>query len=272
MVRQLPPLKRFGQNFLTDNNIIAKIINDVATNREDIVLEIGPGRGALTFELAKCAAFVLAVEIDRGLSENLKDSFSAYRNVEIVPGDILKVDLKKELKKRKILSVKVVANLPYYITTPILEYLFNNAPLIKDIFIMVQKEVADRMTAKPGTKAYGSLSCFVNYFTIPEILFKIKGASFYPAPRVDSCFVRLKPLKDPENYHGAKSQVLLFDIIRTAFGQRRKRLYGSLSKIVAKEQLNSLPCRKLLELRPEELSLRDFVYLSNVVFDFSGVR
>ncbi|MBI5872760.1 MAG: ribosomal RNA small subunit methyltransferase A [Candidatus Omnitrophica bacterium] len=269
MKNALPPLKRFGQNFLFDKNIIAKILKAVEVRKRDFILEIGPGQGNLTFELAKRSRRVLAVEIDRGLCANLEVAARDLKNIDIFCCDILKFDLKRTLKKRKIGIVKIVANLPYYITTPILEYLFENRRFIDDIFIMVQKEVAERVTSAPGTRVYGSLSCFVNYFCRPQVLFKIKGSSFYPAPKVDSCFIRLKPFREPQAFHGARSEALLFKIIRYAFGQRRKRLYGSLGRLFTKEELNGLPCRELLLRRPQELALLDFVRLSNLIFDIS---
>lgn len=272
MKSPLPPLKRFGQNFLIDKNIILKIIKAAGVSDKDNILEIGPGRGALTFLMAEIALKVLAVEIDRGLCADLAAAAEEHKNINIFCRDILKFDLKAELGKKNIGTVKVVANVPYNITTPIIEYLFRNISCLNDIFIMVQREFAGRMTALPGSREYGSLSCYVNYFCRPKSLFKIKGASFYPAPKVDSCFVRLKPHYDPRGFYGVRSEALLFKIIRAAFGQRRKRLYGSLSGLLKKEELCAIGCGGLLQRRPEELSLIDFVRLSNVVFDFCQPR
>lgn len=265
MKNALPPLKRFGQNFLMDKNIIAKIVVAADISAKDDVFEIGPGRGALTLALAKTAHRVTAVEIDQGLVRYLKEAFKDFKNVEIFCCDILKFSFKSCVHKKKMRRFKVVANLPYYITTPIIEFLVKNINWIDDIFIMVQKEVADRMGASPGSKTFGSFTCFVNYFCDFRPYFKIKAASFYPAPRVDSSFVRLKPRKDPRKFYGVKSQAFFFKLIRAAFGQRRKRLYGSLSGVVGKEELKALPCQDLLERRAEELGLLDFVRLSNLI-------
>jgi 16S rRNA (adenine1518-N6/adenine1519-N6)-dimethyltransferase len=265
----LPPLKRFGQNFLTDKNIIAKIIAVSEVSAKDHVFEIGPGRGALTLELARAARQVTAVEIDHGLVRYLKEICGDLKNVKIFRGDVLKFNFKRYAcvpKKRR--RFKVVANLPYYITTPIIEFLVKNVAGIDDIFIMVQKEVGDRMKASPGSKIFGSFTCFVNYYFDVRLLFKIKAASFCPAPKVDSSFMGLTPRKNPRKFFGVKSQELLFRVIRCAFGQRRKRLYGALSKFVDTEALKTLPCQDLLERRAEELGLLDFVLLSNVIFDF----
>jgi 16S rRNA (adenine1518-N6/adenine1519-N6)-dimethyltransferase len=267
MMQHLKPLKRFGQNFLIDKNIIRKIIASVACGVKDCILEIGPGRGALTFELAGTVQKLLAIEVDRGLAEFLKNESKAFKNIHIICQDALKLDLKYMAKKNKIASFKVVSNLPYYITTPLIEYLFKHLGLISDIFVMVQKEVAERMVAKTGDATYSSFSCFVNHYCRPEILFKVKRGSFYPVPKVDSCFVRLRPRPKKERLLNVKSEGFLFKVIRSAFGQRRKRLYASLSKVVDRSVLNRLPAQELLLCRAEELSLGDFIRLSNLIFD-----
>ena len=268
-MRNLPPLKRFGQNFLIDRNIIGKIISAVDVTQDDDVLEIGPGRGSLTIELVKASHSLVAIEIDRGLCRHLEFLCASYKRATIICQDILKFEMKKYAKDNKINTFKVVANLPYYITTPVIEYLFNNIGFINDIFIMVQKEVAARMTAKEGTKIYGSFSCFVNYYSEPSVLFPIKGNSFYPVPKIDSCFIRLKPYKNPIQHHGVKSEQTLFKVMRSGFGQRRKRLMSSLSSFISRDILAKLGCGKLLDNRPEQLSLSDFVRLSNDIFDGS---
>lgn len=263
----LKPLKRFGQNFLVDPNIIRKIFDRVRVSRRDIVLEIGAGHGALTFLLAQKAGKVVAVEVDRGLLQELFKRAKECGNLTVVGEDILKFDFRKFAKKKRIKSFKVIANLPYYITTPIIERLMKNRDLVSDIFITVQKEVAERMTASAGQDAYGSFSCFVNYFSTPEILFLIKKGSFWPSPKVASAFVRLKPFKDPKARLGLRSEPLFFQIVRASFGQRRKRLLSSLSRIVDKEVLSGLGCEDILLKRPEELGLMDFARLSNLIFD-----
>lgn len=263
----LKPLKRFGQNFLIDKNIIRKIMDSVNVTQEDCILEIGPGGGALTFDLSQKAKKVVAVELDRGLCATLRQQSRPVKNIEVICEDILKFDLKSFSKKRKIRTFKVVANLPYYITTPIIEYLFKNIRHIEDIYIMVQKEVAERMTSGPGKKTYGSFTCFVNYFCEPKILFYIKSGSFWPAPKVGSCFVRLKPYRPKDRPYRIKSETLFFKVMRSGFGQRRKKLSSSLSKIFDKQMLIRLPEQKLLSMRPEELSLEDFARLSNAIYN-----
>lgn len=272
MTIPLPPLKRFGQNFLVDQNIIAKIFAVVNLKGREHVLEIGPGRGGLTQGLAQRAARVVAIEIDRGLCRHLETFLKDAGNVDVLCRDILKFGLRSYAAKHRIKRFMVVANLPYYITTPIIEYLFKNASLIDDIFIMVQREVAERMTAPAGSEAYGSLSCFVNYFCAPRVLFKIKGTSFSPAPDVESCFIRLTPYKEPLKHHGVRSQEVLFQAIRASFGQRRKKISGPLARVFGKETVLKLSGSVLLERRPEELGLADFVGLSNQIFDISSRR
>ncbi|MFH1691748.1 MAG: 16S rRNA (adenine(1518)-N(6)/adenine(1519)-N(6))-dimethyltransferase RsmA [Candidatus Omnitrophota bacterium] len=267
-----PPLKRFGQNFLIDKNIVLKILNVVGVSKKDAVLEIGPGRGALTFEMARHAGKFCAVEVDRDLTRELAKSLSIFDNAEIVLSDILEFDLAEYALKKGIKKFRVVGNLPYYITTPILEYLFKNIQYVEDIFITVQKEVADRMTACAGSKDYGSLSCFVSYYSCPRVLFKIKKGSFWPVPKVESAFVHLKANGPKKNELGIKSESMFFDCMRRSFGQRRKRLLGSLSALVKKEDLSRLPCVELLKKRPEELTLKDFAKVSNQIFDFLGQR
>ncbi len=270
MNTHLRPLKRFGQHFLFDRNIIKKIIEAMKLSRRDCVLEIGPGRGALTFELARRAKRLIAVEIDRGLHRQLRDKFKDAGNVDIVSCDILKFELKKYIKKHRLKTLKVFGNLPFYLTTPIIEYLFNNSEYINDIFITVQKEVAQRMTASPATPEYGSLTCFLNYYCRPRVLFKIKRGSFWPAPKVESCFMSLSLFKAGERQYRVKSEELLFKVIRSAFSQRRKKLRSSLSGILGEEQLGQLAPSGMLSHRAEELSITDFVRLGNLIFDFSA--
>lgn len=266
--RMNPPLKRFGQNFLHDKNIILKILDAVGVSKKDSVLEIGPGRGALTFALAAKAFKFCAVEVDRALARDLSGRLSGVENAEIVLGDILDFNLSRYARKNKIKKLKVVGNLPYYITTPILEYLFKNIRYIDDIFITVQKEVAERMVAHPGSKNYGSLSCFISYYCQPRILFKIKRGSFWPAPKVESAFLHLRALGNCDRLFPVKSESLFFECIRKSFSQRRKKLLTSLSGLLEKNKLSTLPCFDMLEMRPEELSLEDFAVVANQIFDF----
>ena len=259
------PLKRFGQNFLIDKNITRKICDAVSLHHSDCVLEIGPGRGALTHFLQERSKRLIAIEIDKGLCSALARNLGEAKNTQVVCMDILKFDLGSYLKKSKIKNLKVVANLPYYITTPIIEYLFKHLKSINDIFITVQKEVAMRMVAYPKTKVYGAFTCFVNYFCKPTILFKIKKDSFWPIPKIDSCFVRLEPHRDPKKFYKLRCEELFFKIVRTGFGQRRKQLLNPLSNLVSKDFLKKMPIGNLLSSRAEDLSLEDFVCLSNLI-------
>ncbi|MDP3804368.1 MAG: 16S rRNA (adenine(1518)-N(6)/adenine(1519)-N(6))-dimethyltransferase RsmA, partial [Candidatus Omnitrophota bacterium] len=183
------PLKRLGENYLIDGNIKDKIIRECRFSKTDSVLEIGPGLGALTIDLAKTGARVFAVEIDKKAYAILNElAGCGHPNLEIFNEDILKFDLKKIASGGKI---KVVGNLPYYITTPIIEYLINNRHLLESVVIMVQREVANRLLAGPGTKDRSSISCFVQYFTRPEYIYTVKRTSFFPSPDVDSSILRL---------------------------------------------------------------------------------
>jgi 16S rRNA (adenine1518-N6/adenine1519-N6)-dimethyltransferase len=268
----MKPRKRFGQNFLIDKNIIRKICDSVSLRPGDCVLEIGPGRGALTHYLQERSKRLIAIEVDRGLCCELARDLGEAKNTRVICSDILKFDLGSYLKRSRINNLKVVANLPYYITTPIIEYLFKHLKSIKDIFITVQKEMAMRMVAHHKTKEYGAFSCFVNYFCKPTILFKIKKDSFWPVPKIDSCFVRLEPHRDPKKLYKLRCEELFFKVMRTGFSQRRKQLLNPLSNLISKDVLKRLPVGSLLSLRAEDLTIEDFVYLSNLIFDFSKKR
>jgi 16S rRNA (adenine1518-N6/adenine1519-N6)-dimethyltransferase len=265
MTPRLVPLKRFGQNFLTDKNILHKIFSVVLPSISDVVLEIGPGDGAMTFSLAAHAKKVLAVEIDKGRYRALKEKSKGIKNLEIRQGDFLTFDLPAWARRKKCRDVVVVANIPYYITTPILERLFGQTDLIRDIYVTVQKEVGERLVAKPGAKAYSALTCFAQYFTNPEMLFPIKAGSFWPAPKVDSCFVRLRPYRPTDRPWKVMSEEMFFKVIRAAFGQRRKMLASSLTKIAGKEVLLKRVPQDLLLRRPETLSLHDFAVVANQI-------
>lgn len=266
----LKPLKRFGQHFLVDQNIIRKIRNVIAIGSDDHVLEIGPGQGALTYLLMDAARSVTAVEIDRGWAKALAQATKTQNRLHVVCADFLKWDLKAYARRRKISSFVVVANIPYYITTPILENLFGHIGLLKDVYLMVQKEVAHRMTAQAGTKVYSAFTCFVSYYCEPAILFQIKPGSFRPLPKVDSCFVRLRPRPAKERKAGVSSPALMFKIIRAAFGQRRKRLWASLAKVLSREYMLSLSDTFDFKRRAEDISLEEYQRLSNLVFDIKG--
>jgi 16S rRNA (adenine1518-N6/adenine1519-N6)-dimethyltransferase len=260
---QIKPKKRLGQSFLIDPNIKRKIVASCALSRKDTVLEIGAGRGELTKLIAENAGRVLAVEIDSGLAEILKNNLIAYPNVKIINCDILKLDLSKlgVTSKEKL---KVVGNIPYYISTPIIEYLLKQSKRIGVMHLTVQKEYAKRLAAAAGGADYGSLSCFVQYQAIPEILFNIKRSCFFPAPKVDSAFVRI--LLKTDKRMNPINEKQLFKIIRLAFNQRRKTLRNSLKGIIPKFKLERyLNDRSLdVDIRPQMLALDDFIGLANI--------
>lgn len=256
------PKKSLGQNFLIDKNIQRKIIRVCGFNRQDIILEIGAGRGELTQLIAKEVKQVYALEIDRRLSEILKDNLRDYVNAEIICQDILKFDLESLFAEQKL---KVIGNIPYYITTPIIEHLLRYRDKIDSIFLTVQKELAERITVGCGSKQYSAFSCFLQYYTLPELLFSIKNNCFKPVPKVDSCFLKLKLREKPAVE--VENEVLLFTIIRTAFNQRRKILRNSLKEIIPQDNLeNFFAAFKISpNIRPEQLKLQDFADLVNAL-------
>lgn len=263
----IAPLKRLGENYLVDSNIKDKIIEEAAPSKRDTILEIGPGLGALTVDLAASGAHVIAVEKDRRAFAALKEmTGGAFPNLELFHDDILKFDLAKAGAAKRL---KVVGNLPYYITTPIIEFLIGNAKRIRSALVLVQREVANRLMASPGTKDYSSLGCFVQYFTKPDYIFTVKRTSFYPVPDVDSSLIRLEILGSPAVR--VDDEALFFKIIRSSFNQRRKTILNSLSRELAlnipKDELTALLDRAGVSpsARPETLSLADFASIANVI-------
>ena len=263
--------KRYGQNFLIDSHILEKIIEAAEITKEDMVLEIGPGIGTMTQYLAEHAREVVAVEIDKTLIPILEDTLSAYDNVTVINEDILKVNIEALAREKNgNRPIKVVANLPYYITTPIIMGLFESHTPLASITIMVQKEVADRMQAGPGTKDYGALSLAVQYYAKPEIMMNVSPGCFIPKPNVGSAVIRLTRYE--QNPVQVKDEDFLFSLIRAAFGQRRKTLVNSLTNAsflsVSKEEiLRALSEMGISEtVRGEALTLEEFAKLSNLLF------
>jgi len=261
------PLKRFGENYLVDRNIKDKIIREAGISRADTVLEIGPGLGALTLDLAASGASVFAVEKDAKAFRILQDLVSEkYPDLKLFNADILKFNIEKTIQSKKI---KVLGNLPYYITTPIIEYLIERRRVVDSALVVVQKEVAGRLKALPGTRDYSSLSCFAQYYTTPEYLHTIKRTSFYPVPEVDSSLIRLKMLEEPAVK--VRDEELFFKIIRGSFNQRRKSIINSLSREAVlnrpKTDLTGLLGRAGVDpaSRPEDLSLHDFASIANAI-------
>ena len=260
--------KKFGQNFLIDPHVLDKIIGAAEITKEDCVLEIGPGIGTMTQYLAEHAREVIAVEIDKNLIPILEDTLSEYDNVSVINEDILKVDIAKIVEeKNNGKPIKVVANLPYYITTPIIMGLFESHVPLKSITIMVQKEVADRMKVGPGTKDYGALSLAVQYYAKPELVANVPPNCFIPRPNVGSAVIRLtryeKPPVEVENEHK------MFSVIRASFNQRRKTLVNGLVNggVAKKEEVLAVLEKMQLSpsIRGEALTLEQFAELSNIL-------
>lgn len=262
--------KRFGQNFLIDEHVLEKIIDSSGITKDDFILEIGPGIGTMTQYLAEAAREVAAVEIDSSLIPILKDTLKEWDNVTVINNDILKTDIKKIAnEKNGGKPVKVVANLPYYITTPIIMGLFESHVPIDSITIMVQKEVADRMQVGPGTKDYGALSLAVQYYAKPEIVANVPPNCFMPRPKVGSAVIRLT--RHEQCPVEVEDEKFMFRVIRASFNQRRKTLANGLNNApdiqVSKEDI-----AKALEelgvgasIRGETLTLEQFARLSNIL-------
>ena len=263
--------KKYGQNFLIDGNILDKIIDSAEITKEDCVIEIGPGIGTMTQYLAEAAREVIAVEIDKSLIPILEDTLSPYENVSVINEDILKVDINKlALERNQGKPIKVVANLPYYITTPIIMGLFESKVPLDSITIMVQKEVADRMQVGPGTKDYGALSLAVQYYAKPEIVVNVPPSCFMPQPKVGSAVIRLtKYIESPVKVENEK---FLFQVIRASFNQRRKTLVNGLqnaSNINVKKEdiLDTLQEMGVsATIRGEAFTLEQFARFSNILW------
>lgn len=264
--------KKFGQNFLIDTHVLEKIISAAGITEEDFVLEIGPGIGTMTQYLASAAREVCAVEIDKSLIPILEDTLKDYDNVTVINQDILKVDI-AELAREKNQGkpIKVVANLPYYITTPIIMGLFESHVPVESITVMVQKEVADRMQVGPGTKDYGALSLAVQYYAEPYIVANVPPNCFIPRPKVGSAVIRLTRHKEPPVR--VKDEKLLFGIIRASFNQRRKTLANGLKNYeglpFTKEEIEEAisQCGFSPSVRGEALSLKEFAMLADVLWE-----
>ncbi|MCF0130250.1 MAG: 16S rRNA (adenine(1518)-N(6)/adenine(1519)-N(6))-dimethyltransferase RsmA [Pseudobutyrivibrio sp.] len=259
--------KQYGQNFLIDGNILDKIIESADITKDDFVLEIGPGIGTMTQRLCEEAKEVVAVEIDKTLLPVLEDTLSTYKNVTVINEDILKVDIKKLAEeKNEGKPIKVVANLPYYITTPIIMELFESHVPLESITIMVQKEVADRMQEGPGSKEYGALSLAVQYYSAPEVVCVVPPSCFMPQPKVASSVITLRCHEKPPVECNEK---LLFQLIRASFNQRRKTLQNGLSNGLhfSKEEISQAIAEAGFSptIRGEALSLQDFARLADIL-------
>ena len=258
--------KKFGQNFLIDQGIVEKIVREAGVTKDDFVLEIGPGIGTMTQILCENAREVAAVEIDRKLIPILNDTLSEYDNVTIINDDILKVDINKLAEEKNGgRPIKVVANLPYYITTPIIMGLFESHVPLDSITIMVQKEVADRMQTGPGSKDYGALSLAVQFYAKPEIVVNVPPECFMPRPNVGSAVIRLK--RHETRPVDVKDEKLMFRIIRASFNQRRKTLANGLNN--SPEIGYTKELGRGASIRGEALTLEEFARLSNIFSSMS---
>ena len=261
--------KRFGQNFLIDTHVLEKIVDEAGIDEDDCVLEIGPGIGTMTQYLCERAGRVIAVEIDKALIPILNDTMSSYSNVEIINEDILKVDITNLCNKyNNGRPIKVVANLPYYITTPIIMGLFESGCPLESITIMVQKEVADRMKCGPGSKDYGALSLAVQFYSNPEIVANVSPESFIPKPGVGSTVIRLT--RYPKPPVEVDDEKYMFKLIRAAFNMRRKTMVNSLMSgnlgLTKEEILSAIDKLNLSpQVRGEALTLNEFAALSNIL-------
>lgn len=254
--------KKLGQNFLINEEIINQIIEKADVNKNDTIIEIGPGLGSLTAKLLENANKVIAIELDSNMSNILKERFCLYDNFELIEKDVLKVDLNEIVEKYD--SVKVVANLPYYITTPIIMKLLEERLKLKSITVMVQKEVGERFCAVPNSKEYGAITISINYYTKPEIIIDVPKENFEPMPEVDSCVIKLDVRNVPPV--DLKNEKDFFNLIKAGFSQRRKTINNSLASMgISKEKIKSV-LEKLgidSKLRAENLTMEQFADISN---------
>ncbi len=262
--------KSYGQNFLIDENIVSGIVEKAEVSKKDLVIEIGPGLGTLTSFLLESAGKVICIELDTNMLKILNDRFKLYNNFELINDDILKVNLQELISKNSAFEkVKVVANLPYYITTPIIMKLLEEKLNLTSITVMVQKEVAERLTEKTGNKNTGSITYSINYYTEPQTVLEVPKESFIPSPKVDSSVIKLDILKEPKIK--VIDENLFFKVVKCAFLQKRKTLINSLSnsgisdKETLEEILNELNLN--LKIRAEQLTLEQFGMLSDKIYN-----
>lgn len=260
--------KNLGQNFLIDDEAVTGIIDAAKVSKEDLIIEIGPGLGTLTKELLEKAGKVICIELDKRMMEILEDRFSMYTNFKVINEDVLKVNLKDLIQQEKIKTAKIVANLPYYITTPIIMKLLEDRLDIETITVMIQKEVADRLVTEPGTGDTGAITYAIHYYTEPKRVLEVPNTAFIPAPKVNSSVIQLEILKTPSVK--VENEEELFKLIKIAFMQKRKTLINALAnskKYGNKEQIEKV-LRELkidLQIRPEKLTLEQFAELSNLI-------
>lgn len=253
------PKKHLGQNFLYDPSILKRIIDVSGISSNDLVVEIGPGPGRLTRLLAESAERVIGIELDRGLYERLKEEVAEYGNIELIHGDALKYDYEK------LPEFKVVANIPYYITTPIIFRLIECRENLRSMTLTIQREVAERIIAKPGNKDYGVLSIMTQYHAVPSLKFIIPKGAFRPVPKVDSAVLYMEIRKSP--LVNIKDENIFFNVVKTAFSQRRKMLLNSLKPLNEDIKDKIAECRIDPKRRPETLSIEEFASLADVLYN-----
>ena len=264
--------KKLGQNFLVDDDIIQSIIDAAELKETDLVIEIGPGLGTLTSKLLEKAGKVIAIELDEKMLKVLNDRFSLYNNFVLINNDVLKVDLNKIIEENlgQLKSVKIVANLPYYITTPIIMKLLESKLKVESITVMVQKEVADRITATPGDKLSGAITYSVDYYAKAEEVVFVSKSCFMPSPEVDSAVIKLEIRKEPKV--NVLNEEMFFKVIKASFMQRRKTLINGLMNsgiIKDREKLNAILKEANIDsnIRGEKLTIEQFANLSNLIYE-----
>lgn len=264
--------KSLGQNFLIDEEVVCGIVDNAKISKEDFVIEIGPGLGTLTARLLEKAGKVVCIELDKRMINIITDRFSLYKNFEVINEDVLKVDLKslirENLEKNGLKNAKVVANLPYYITTPIIMKLLEDRLGLESITVMVQKEVAERLAEEPGGKECGAITYSINYFADSEIVIQVPNTSFIPAPEVNSAVIKFTLLKEPRVK--VKNEEILFKVIKASFMQKRKTLANSLynGKILdSKQEIEKMLTDFDIDLRirGEKLSLEQFAQIADYI-------
>ena len=260
--------KNLGQNFLVNDDAVTGIVDAANVSKDDLIIEIGPGLGTLTKELLDRAGKVICIELDKRMIEILNDRFSMYDNFKLLNDDVLKVNLKELIAEEKVKTTKIVANLPYYITTPIIMKLLEERLDIETITVMIQKEVADRLVTKPGTGDTGAITYAIHYYTEPKRVLEVPNTAFIPEPKVNSTVINLEVLKEPKV--AVKDEKKLFDVIKTAFMQKRKthlnalansNKYGSKEKIDKTLELLGIDNR----IRPEKLTLEEFAKIADEI-------
>lgn len=258
--------KSLGQNFLIDDEAVSGIVDAANISKDDLIIEIGPGLGTLTKELLEKAGKVICIELDKRMIEILNDRFSIYDNFELINNDVLKVDLKAVIKNANMKNAKIVANLPYYITTPIIMKLLEDRLDIQTITVMIQKEVAERLVTEPGKGDTGAITYAIHYYTNPRKVLEVQSTAFIPAPKVNSTVIGLEILKEPKVK--VENEEKLFQLIKIAFMQKRKTLVNALTnsgKYGSKEQIEQTLTKLNIDLRirPEKLTLEEFAEISN---------